>query len=50
MGHRRLSIIDLSDRATQPMINKDKNIIISVNGKYIITKKLEKAYLINMNL
>ncbi|MBI88597.1 MAG: asparagine synthase (glutamine-hydrolyzing) [Candidatus Marinimicrobia bacterium] len=32
-GHRRLSIIDLSPAAQQPMISENKNFIISYNGE-----------------
>ena len=33
LGHRRLSIIDLSANASQPMSSHDKNIWISFNGE-----------------
>lgn len=33
LGHRRLSIIDLSDNASQPMTNEDGQIVISFNGE-----------------
>jgi len=33
LGHRRLSIIDLSDAAAQPMCNKDGTLWISFNGE-----------------
>lgn len=33
LGHRRLSIIDLSDNGKQPMINKEQDVIITVNGE-----------------
>jgi asparagine synthase (glutamine-hydrolysing) len=33
LGHRRLSIIDLSDRASQPMANADGSVLISFNGE-----------------
>lgn len=33
IGHRRLSIIDLSDAATQPMCNEDGTLWISFNGE-----------------
>lgn len=33
LGHRRLSIIDLNENATQPMISKDGNYIITFNGE-----------------
>jgi asparagine synthase (glutamine-hydrolysing) len=32
-GHRRLSIIDLSDHAKQPMCNEDKTIWLTFNGE-----------------
>src|SRR6516164_2122863 len=33
LGHRRLSIIDLSDRASQPMASHDGRLIIVFNGE-----------------
>jgi asparagine synthase (glutamine-hydrolysing) len=33
LGHRRLSIIDLSDAAAQPMLTDDRRIAISYNGE-----------------
>jgi len=33
MGHRRLSIIDLSDAGTQPMIDADRGTVIVFNGE-----------------
>jgi len=33
LGHRRLSIIDLSDAASQPMCNEDATLWISFNGE-----------------
>lgn len=33
LGHRRLSIIDLSDRATQPMASADGKTIVTFNGE-----------------
>jgi len=33
LGHRRLSIIDLSDSGNQPMSNEDKNIWLVCNGE-----------------
>ena len=33
LGHRRLSIIDLSDAASQPMCNEDESLWISFNGE-----------------
>src|SRR5215213_2248789 len=33
LGHRRLSIIDLSDAAAQPMTNRDGTVAITFNGE-----------------
>ena len=33
LGHRRLSILDLSDRAAQPMASADGNIVVTFNGE-----------------
>src|ERR1043166_4712331 len=33
MGHRRLSIIDLSDTAAQPMSNRDQTVTVTFNGE-----------------
>ncbi len=45
-GHRRLSIIDLSDAAAQPMSNEDGNLWITFNGEIYnhaeIRKELEQ--------
>src|SRR5215475_4695485 len=32
-GHRRLSILDLSDRATQPMTSDDGHVVVVFNGE-----------------
>lgn len=46
LGHRRLSIIDLSDLAAQPMSNEDGQIVVSFNGEIYnhaqIRSELEK--------
>ena len=33
LGHRRLSILDLSDRASQPMATADGNTVVTFNGE-----------------
>jgi asparagine synthase (glutamine-hydrolysing) len=33
LGHRRLSIIDLSDAAAQPMANRDQTVVVTFNGE-----------------
>src|SRR4051812_48529431 len=33
LGHRRLSIIDVSDAASQPMSNEDATVWLSYNGE-----------------
>ena len=47
LGHRRLSIIDLSEAAAQPMCNEDESLWISFNGEIYnhaeIRTELEKT-------
>jgi asparagine synthase (glutamine-hydrolysing) len=33
LGHRRLSILDLSENGRQPMINEEQDVVITVNGE-----------------
>ncbi len=40
LGHRRLAIIDLSDKASQPMPNEDKSIWMVCNGEIYNFKEL----------
>lgn len=42
LGHRRLSIIDLSNRARQPMANEDGSIWLSYNGEIYNYKELRQ--------
>ena len=45
LGHRRLSILDLSDRASQPMISEDGRLVVVFNGEIynypMLRKELE---------
>jgi len=47
IGHRRLKVIDLSDRASQPMANEDNTCFLSYNGEIFnysaIRTKLEAS-------
>ena len=40
LGHRRLSIIDLSNEASQPMISFDGSLVITYNGELYNYKEL----------
>src|SRR5262249_19229440 len=42
LGHRRLSIIDLSERAAQPMLCADGKLAITFNGEIYNYKALRK--------
>src|SRR4030042_5270380 len=42
LGHRRLSIIDLSTAAHQPMCNEDKSIWIVFNGEIYNFKEVKE--------
>ena len=41
-GHRRLSIIDLSEKAKQPMYSFDKSVLLTFNGEIYNYKTLRK--------
>ncbi|MFA6650041.1 MAG: asparagine synthase (glutamine-hydrolyzing), partial [archaeon] len=41
LGHRRLSIIDLTNNAKQPMFNEDESIAITFNGEIFNYKELK---------
>lgn len=45
LGHRRLSIIDTSSAATQPMKSKDNRYVIVFNGEIFNYQQLSKQYL-----
>lgn len=42
LGHRRLSIIDVSDKGNQPIYNEDKSIAIVFNGEIYNYKELKE--------
>jgi asparagine synthase (glutamine-hydrolysing) len=46
LGHRRLSIIDLSAEANQPMCNEDGSIALVVNGEIYNFQELRKDLLV----
>jgi len=47
LGHRRLSIIDLSDNARQPMMDSEERTVIAANGEIYNFQGLRKALLGN---
>ena len=44
LGHRRLSIIDLSNHANQPMISECGNYVLVFNGEIYNFKKLKSEF------
>jgi asparagine synthase (glutamine-hydrolysing) len=40
LGHRRLSIIDVSDRANQPMVSREGDVVLTFNGEIYNYKEL----------
>lgn len=42
LGHRRLAIIDLSDRAAQPMVSADGKLVVTFNGEIYNYKALRQ--------
>ena len=42
LGHRRLSIIDLSERASQPMVSDDGQLVVSFNGEIYNFRELRR--------
>ena len=45
LGHRRLSIIDLSNNGNQPMSNEDHSLWLVFNGEIYNYLSLKKSYL-----
>lgn len=45
LGHRRLSIIDLSEKGTQPIYNEDKSKVIVFNGEIYNYKEIKDELL-----
>ena len=41
-GHRRLSIIDVSDRANQPMVSREGDMVLTFNGEIYNFKELRE--------
>src|SRR6476660_3070144 len=46
LGHRRLSIIDLSERGAQPMASADGKLVISFNGEIYNYRQLKAELLV----
>ncbi len=44
LGHRRLSILDLTENGRQPMLNSSANIIVAFNGEIYNYKALQKEF------
>ncbi|MBR9699261.1 asparagine synthase (glutamine-hydrolyzing) [Candidatus Woesearchaeota archaeon] len=42
LGHRRLSILDLSKKGHQPMLDREKSVIISYNGEIYNFQKIKE--------
>ena len=43
LGHRRLAIIDLSERGAQPMVSDDQQLVVSFNGEIYNYRELRKS-------
>lgn len=49
MGHRRLSILDLSEQGKQPMTDRDNKVVITVNGEIYNFKTLRNELEVQYN-
>ncbi len=49
LGHRRLSIIDISDNSSQPFTSTNANYTIVFNGEIYNYKELKSSYLLDFN-
>ena len=47
LGHRRLSIIDLSENGSQPMVSSDKSLVIVFNGEIYNHNELKNKFFSN---
>ena len=43
LGHRRLSIIDLSEAGTQPLVDKERGLVITFNGEIYNYREIRKS-------
>ncbi len=50
LGHRRLSVIDISDAASQPFISDDKRYVLVFNGEIFNYRELREKYLKGLSL
>lgn len=48
LGHRRLSIIDLSEKSNQPLIHENRENVIVFNGEIYNFKELAKKYSLSL--
>ena len=46
LGHTRLSILDLSNKGNQPMVDRDKKFVISFNGEIYNFREIRKTLIL----